>query len=86
MNKVVFLGTNPCDFEPCNFLINSVCLDLTENGTLFDEADWIEILEAGYNVTDWEEDWLGEGFYCFVDGDGNCTDIDCDDNGTFNGN
>ena len=80
-----FLGTNPCDFEPCTFFNNSVCFDLTENGTLFGEDDWIGILEAEYNVTDWDEERLGEGYYCYGDGD-DCLDCDDNDNGTFNGN
>ena len=40
---------------------------------------------AEFNVTDWEEDRLGEGFYCFGGGNENCTDCDDNDNGTING-
>ena len=38
----------PCDFEPCANLTDHICIDLTMNGTVFNESYWIDFFDQEY--------------------------------------
>ena len=68
---------SPCEDEPCGHFDDATCIDLTQNGTLFDIDAWSEFLSDEFGL---DYNNATHGYICLRSIEDICADNPC--NGT----